>query len=164
MDPVPIPYATIVPIVVGGTAGFIGGAVAALAQPNTLRRVAMAVIGGTGIGTCFAPVIVHGFSLPVETAGIVGFVGGVGVFGFVAGLQKISDRFGVNPETFLPSSMRDRIPVPPPPVDPPQPPPSGTVRKKKPSTKVHKPLPVTPSDTDPPEDPTPNKPGEESKP
>jgi hypothetical protein len=99
----------LVPAVIGGTAGFIGGAVAALGRETTVRRVLVAVLGGLGIGTFVAPPAVNWFSLPPEVAGVVGFLGGLGVFGIVEGVVKLTDRFGQNPERVLPQSIRDRL-------------------------------------------------------
>jgi hypothetical protein len=103
----------LVPAVVGGTAGFIGGTVTALMKDVTVRKSLAAVLGGAGIGTFIAPVFVHGLTLPVESAGVIGLCGGVGVFGVLAATERIAIRMIDNLETLLPGVFRDRTPTPP---------------------------------------------------
>jgi hypothetical protein len=79
--------ALFVPAVIGGTAGFIGGTVAALDRKSDLRHVFSAVLAGTGTGTFIAPAIVSWLTLPVSVAGVVCFVGGLAVYGLIAGVR-----------------------------------------------------------------------------
>lgn len=99
----------IVSMVLGGVAGFSGGAVSALTKQGGARETALAVLGGTGLGTFVAPFFVAWFDLPLPVSGVIGFVGGLGVFGIVTGIQTLANRFAERPESLLPESVRGRI-------------------------------------------------------
>jgi hypothetical protein len=100
----------VAPAVLGCTAGFVGGTVAALVREPTWRQTGAAVLGGAGLGGFIAPSLVEWLGAPLGVAGAIGFLGGLGVFGFVAGIQRLSSRFGENPEAILPESIRSRLP------------------------------------------------------
>lgn len=108
----------LLPAVIGGVAGFLGGSVAALGRNAKAREVAVAILGGLGIGATVPPVAMIFWDIPVAATGFVGFVGGLGVFGIIAGIQKLAGRFEANPESMLPDPFqtvfRDRDGRPPP--------------------------------------------------
>lgn len=151
----------LIPSVIGGTAGFIGGAVAALVKQTTVRQVLAAVLGGLGVGTFVAPALVLWFNLLPDMAGVVGFVGGLGIFGIITGVGKIFDRIGARPELVLPSAVREHLaedepePEPPPKAPKHQPGPRkgpATPKKKHTGSKEHPPVvpPAAPPHPEPP--------------
>ncbi len=102
----------VTPAIIGGGAGLWGGLLAALMRSTSPRQTFLAVLGGMGFGAFLPPIIMTYWSLNWGLAGGLGFLAGLSIFGLLAGIQKISGRFGDDPEAFLRRVKSFQLPLP----------------------------------------------------